>query len=210
MADSTQTTNTINFAVAFLPKLGHRNFTPTQLASAFARCGFGKLVRADYAPCGIFAYVAYTGWRIRTMLAVPGGTKVMTKCAGGPYTCIHFLPAHGWSRNGREGEPKVLTPGVKSYDIECPDAGEGSWASWESKVQVVEVNSEGEGFADLNPDPLVEMLRERRWPQSPGLTPLLAPAECHSSERQEPGRCRSGGDQECVAGDSSRVSDAAQ
>jgi len=129
MADTTQMTNGTNFAVALLPKLGHCNFTPAQLATALARCGFGKLVRADYAPCGIFAYIAYTGPRIH------------------------------------DGEPKVLTQDVNSYDLECPDAGEGSWANWESKVQVVEVNSDGEGFAELPPDSLVEMLRERRWPQ---------------------------------------------
>ena len=172
MADTTQTTNTApspfpNFAVAFLRGLSHRNFTPTQLATAIARCGFGKLVRADYAPCGIFAYLAYTGSRIHMALAVRGGTKGMTKSAHGPYTCIHLLPAHGWSRQGREGGPKVLTRGVHSYDIECPDAGEGSWANWESKVQILEISSEGEGFAGLIPDPLVEMLRERRWPVEP-------------------------------------------
>lgn len=168
MADTTQTTNAApNFAVAFLRGLSHRNFTPTQLAAAMARCGFGKLVRADYAPCGIFAYLAYTGWRIHVALSARGGTKLMTKSAHGPFTCVHLLPAHGWTRLGREGEPKVLTRGVNSYDIECPDAGEGSWANWQSKVEVVKVNSEGEGFADVGPDPLVEMLRERRWPAEP-------------------------------------------
>jgi len=165
MADTTQMTKGTNFAVAFLPKLGHCNFTPAQLATALARCGFGKLVRADYAPCGIFAYIAYTGPRIHLALAAKGGTKLMTKSAHGPYTCIHLLPAHGWTQQGRDGEPKVLTQDVNSYDLECPDAGEGSWANWENKVQVVEVNSDGEGFAELPPDSLVEMLRERRWPQ---------------------------------------------
>jgi len=180
MADTTQTTNAAaapNFAVAFLPKLSHRNFTPTQLATAFARCGYGKLVRADYAPCGIFAYLTYTTQRIHMALAAPGGTKVMTKSPQGPYTRIHLLPAHGWSQQGRDAESKVLTHGVHSYDIECPDAGEGSWVIWESKVQVVEVNSEGEGFAGLMPDPLVEMLRERRWPQPAA---LAEPADCGS------------------------------
>lgn len=168
MADTTQTKNAApNFAVAFLRGLSHRNFTPTQLAAAIARCGFGKLVRADYAPCGIFAYLAYTGPRIHMALAARGGTKLMTKSAHGPFTCIHLLPAHGWTRQGRDGEPKVLTRGVNSYDIECPDAGEGSWTNWESKVEIVEVNSEGEGFAGLMPDPQVEMLRERRWPAEP-------------------------------------------
>ena len=152
-----------NFAVAFLPKLSHRNFTPTQLATALARLGFGRLFRADYALCGIFVYLAYTPQRIHLALAVRGGTKVMTKSAHGPSTYIHLLPAHGWLKQGRENEPKVLTPCVSSYDIECPDAGEGSWSNWESKVQVVNVNSPGEGFAELSPDPLVEMLRERRW-----------------------------------------------
>jgi len=186
MADTTQLTNAApaspvyvvppssiarsrfpEFAVAFLPRLSHRNFTPVQLATAFARCGYGKLVRADYAPCGIFAYFAYTGWRIHQALAAVGGTKVMTKSAHGPFTCIHLLPAHGWTVDGREGEPKVLTDSVESYDLECPDAGEGSWANWESKVQVVGVNSPGDGFAGLRPDSRVEMLRERRWPQPP-------------------------------------------
>lgn len=161
----------LTFNVAYLPKLGHKNFTPIQLATAIARCGFGKLVRADYAPCGIFAYSTCTSWR--TALAVRGGTKIMTKSAHGPYTCIHLLPAHGWSKSGREGEPKVLTQGVNSYDIECPDAGKGSWENWERKVQVVEVSSDSEGFAELAPNPLVEMLRERRWPAEPA-----KPAEC--------------------------------
>lgn len=52
------------FAVAFLPYLSNQHFTPVQLATALARLGYGRLVRADYTRHGIFAYIAYTGWRI--------------------------------------------------------------------------------------------------------------------------------------------------
>jgi len=162
------------FAVIFLPHIIRRKFTPVELTTALARLGYGKLVRADYAACGVFAYLAYVGWRIPEILAMPKGLRVSARAAHGRSVNLHVLPADGWGAEGPLDGPTVLTSDVVSYDIDSPDAGEGSWANWQTKVSAIVISTAADGFYDPMPNATVEMLRERRWEAA-----TAAPAAAH-------------------------------
>jgi len=154
------------FAVIFLPHIIRRKFTPVELTTALARLGYGKLVRADYAPCGVFAYLAYVGWRLPEILELPRGLRTTAHSAHGPTTRLHILPARGWSADGPLDGPTLLTSDVVSYDIDSPDAGEGSWQNWETKVSAIIISTPHDGFYDPAPNATVTMLRQRRWEAS--------------------------------------------
>ena len=152
--------------VVYAPGLSESRMCPVGLATGFARCGYGKVVRVDYAPAaGAFVYVAYGGGKLSATLRDKGtkGLRVALRSAVGRPQGIRLLPAHGWENGVRTGPPAVLTDDVITYDVDCPDAGEGSWMAWERKVTALDIVPGGAGFADPYESADVALMRERRW-----------------------------------------------
>jgi hypothetical protein len=57
----------------------------------------------------------------------------------------------------------LLTADVVTFDVDCPDAGEGDWEHWKAKVLAIEVTAGGNPFADPYADDITTLLRCRRW-----------------------------------------------
>jgi hypothetical protein len=166
----------IKTAVAYLPNLTEQQLLPTALATACARRAYGKVVRVDYSAVGVFVYLAYASDEILKNLSKRKGARVLMQGACSNGRVVHFLQATGWENGLRSSPPVVLTDDVITYDVDCPDAGKGSWENWESHVSTIKMGPNSGGFDDPYEEKEVAMLRCRRWREcEPSAVSPLAP-----------------------------------
>lgn len=169
-------TQFIKTAVAYLPHLTAEHLSPEALATACARRAYGKVVRVDYSAVGVFVYLAYASDEILKNLSKKKGAKVLMRGAYGDNLVVHFLQATGWENGIRSSPPVVLTDDVITYDINCPDAGKGSWQNWEAHVSAIRMDPNSGGFDEPYEEKEVAMLRCRRWREcEPSAVSPLAP-----------------------------------
>jgi hypothetical protein len=142
-----------------------------ELAGALAGTGLGSLMRVDYAENEVFAYTRFPSVRL---------TNRFRKSNARAYTPFYttllgrraaIRCAKGWRFGLHDVVPALLTEDVVTFDVDCPDAGEGDWEHWKSKVLAIEVTADGNPFADPEVDDITTLLRCRRWASRDELEP---------------------------------------
>ncbi len=179
--------HSVRTAVAYLPHLTEDQLPPAALATACARRAYGKVVRVDYSAVGAFLYLAYASEEILKNLSKRKGGRVTLRGACDEGMVVHFLQATGWENGIRSSPPVVLTDDVITYDVDCPDAGMGSWLNWQAHVSVISMEPDSTGFDEPREEKEIAMLRCRRWricepsAVSP-LAPWRGPETCEEME----------------------------
>lgn len=134
-----------------------------ELAGGLAGSGLGSLVRLDYAENEVFAYTRFPSVRLTNRFRKSKShayTPFYTTLLG---SRVAIRCAEGWRFGLNDVAPALLTADVATFDVDCPDAGEGDWEQWKAKVLAVEVTAAGNPFADPCADDITTLLRCRRW-----------------------------------------------
>jgi len=156
-----------------------------ELAGGLAGSGFGLLVRVDYAENEVFAYTRFPSIRL---------VKRFQKSSRAAYTSFYttllgrrvaIRCAKGWRFGLHDVVPALLTKDVVTFDVDFPDAGEGDWEHWKSKVLAIEVTADGNPFADPEVDDITTLLRCRRWASRDELKPTR-PAQLEQHRFNQP------------------------
>ncbi len=150
--------HSVRTAVAYLPHLTEDQLPPAALATACARRAYGKVVRVDYSAVGAFLYLAYASEEILKNLSKRKGGRVTLRGACDEGMVVHFLQATGWENGIRSSPPVVLTDDVITYDVDCPDAGMGSWLNWQAHVSVISMEPDSTGFDEPREEKEIAML----------------------------------------------------
>jgi hypothetical protein len=140
-----------------------------ELAGALAGTGLGSLVRVDYAENEVFAYTRFPSVRLTNRFRKSNArayTPFYTTILG---RRVAIRCAEGWRFGLNDVAPALLTADVVTFDVDCPDAGEGDWEHWKAKVLAIEVTAGGNPFADPYADDITTLLRCRRWAFRDGL-----------------------------------------
>ena len=156
-----------------------------QLAGGLAGSGLGSLVRIDYAEHEVFAYTRFPSMRLvkRFQKSRRAAYTPFYKTVLGRRVAIRC--AEGWRFGLHDVAPALLTDNVVTFDVDCPDAGEGSWDNWKSKVLAIEVTAGGNPFADPEVDDITTLLRCRRWASKDKLEPTR-PAQLEQHRFNQP------------------------
>ena len=146
-------------AVIYIEKRFVDGLRVRDLAGSLAGYGFGRIVRVDMTKTGFFIYLVHPNDALFRMILRPrGGWRVV--CG----RKMNIRCAHGWENGLRTTPPVPLTPDVLTFDVDCPDAGEGDWDTWKSKIFMVEVTATtGSCIIDMFEDKMTSLLRLRRW-----------------------------------------------
>ena len=156
-----------------------------ELAGGLAGTGFGSIVRVDYAENEVFAYTRFPSMRLvkrfqksRRIAYTPFYTTLLGRQ-------VAIRCAKGWRFGLHDVVPALLTEDVMTFDVDCPDAGEGDWDNWKSKVLAIEVTADGNPFADPEADDITTLLRCRRWASKDSLEPTR-PAQLEQHRFNQP------------------------